>query len=94
MAVTTLPAMPTEETTIRADVYETDLPVDENDTIEDDVTAGENDTFDILQSESDSELPVNVIIILAVVGAILITAIVLGGLFLRTRRRATGTYRY
>ena len=55
--------------------------------------SGENDTFDILASESDSELPLYVIVILAVVGAILITAIVLGGLFLRTRRRATGTYR-
>ena len=43
--------------------------------------------------ESSLALSLPLIIILAVVGAILITAVVLGALFLRTRRRATGTYR-
>ena len=48
---------------------------------------------DILTRKTDSGLPLHLIIILAIVGAILLTSIVLGGLFLRTRRRATGTYR-
>ena len=91
---TTIPQISRQETT-EEQITVSSIQSAEFDTLND--ARVEDGTYvidEILTTESESELPLYVIIILAVLGAIFITAIVLGGFFLRTRRRATGTYRY